>query len=469
MDLDQLFQPFLERLLITSRLLVEDYQVDRQPMHLPERAGLEELTDQGDLPRLADGDQDNGQIARDAVRPQAGLALAIVFQAPGGSAQQAIGEQQVTGQLLKTACFVGLNVQHLQLLLGRVPGEIHGSFGGMELAVLVHQKEDILAACPGREHHADLEALPGFQGNVLPQAENRIKDEPLAVAKILYCPHGPGQIPTAADKPSPVGLELPLLLGRHVRSGGPAGKAVGDIERRIVFASWSSVGEEHLVFGNRLGLDEQFVEGRMLAIDAVGGHGQLNVAGKVDLAAAVGVVYQGNTAYFHVVFRRDADLCFGVDVVSTAPEDGPVQSEVHRIAFSRATDRMIGGGPQAIRPRLVEIAENSPAIAGLVRPPAADFPAFPAAIAAAAVGDHQIVATVGQQQGHGRDCMGGGIGACRRCDEIPAQEHRLTVPGRDQVQRRQGRDALLQQGLKGPDSRVTVEAAAERGVVQEVG
>ena len=92
--LDQLLQLFPKRLLIAARLLVEDHQIDRQPMHPPENAGLESLTDEGDFPRLADGDQHNGQISRDAVRPQAGLALAVVSRRLAEARNRALGNSR---------------------------------------------------------------------------------------------------------------------------------------------------------------------------------------------------------------------------------------------------------------------------------------------------------------------------------------------------------------------------------------
>ena len=69
MGLDQAFESFTQRLLIAAGLLVEDHQVGHQPMHSPIGMRLEHLTDQADIPRLADGDQGDRQVARDSVGP----------------------------------------------------------------------------------------------------------------------------------------------------------------------------------------------------------------------------------------------------------------------------------------------------------------------------------------------------------------------------------------------------------------
>ena len=73
-------------------------------------------------------------------------------------------------QLLEAARFVGLDAQHLQLLLGRAPGEIHGPLGRMGVAVLVHQHQDLLAGRPGGKHQGKTGALSRRQGEAAPQA-----------------------------------------------------------------------------------------------------------------------------------------------------------------------------------------------------------------------------------------------------------------------------------------------------------
>ena len=92
MGLDQLLQSVMERPFITHFLFIEDHQVGRQATHPPIGVGLKHLADQADLPFLADGDQGDRQVTRDAVGPQTGLTLAVVCEASGGGAQEGVGE-----------------------------------------------------------------------------------------------------------------------------------------------------------------------------------------------------------------------------------------------------------------------------------------------------------------------------------------------------------------------------------------
>ena len=65
--------------------------------------------------------------------------------------------------------------------------------------------------------------------------------------------------------------------------------------------------------------------------------------------------------------------------------------------------------------------------------------------------------------------MGRGEGRSRRRHQVHAEKRGFALPRRDQVQRGQDRDALLEQGLEGAHARVAVEAARERVALEEVG
>jgi len=55
---------------------------------------------------------------------------------------------------------------------------------------------------------------------------------------------------------------------------------MGHIERQFVLTPRPPVGEQGLLLGKRFGLDEQLVEGRMLAVRIVRRHGEFNIAGE---------------------------------------------------------------------------------------------------------------------------------------------------------------------------------------------
>ena len=65
--------------------------------------------------------------------------------------------------------------------------------------------------------------------------------------------------------------------------------------------------------------------------------------------------------------------------------------------------------------------------------------------------------------------MGRGKDAFRRGNLVYAQQGGLILPRRGQVQRRQGRDAFLEERLKGTDPWIAVKTARKRIAMQEVG
>ena len=244
---------------------------------------------------------------------------------------------------------------------------------------------------------------------------------------------------------------------------------MGHEERQLVRAARPPVGDERLLAVQRLGLDEKLAEGRMLAVRVVQRQGEFHIAGEVQPAAAGSTVDQGDPAQFHIVLGGDDDLHFGVDAVVAAAKGGPVQIEVDLVSFRLTPHRVIGRGPELFRLGLVQVAEDPPRIQGLVRAPAGELLPAPLAVAGAAVGDHQAVAAVTEQQALGRRGVRGAEASGRRRDQLRPGKLRHAVAGREQLERRQGRDALLQQRLEGAHPRVAVEAAGKGVAVEEVG
>ena len=86
--------------------------------------------------------------------------------------------------------------------------------------------------------------------------------------------------------------------------------------------------QERLLLRYRLGLDEQFVEGRMLPVGVVRRHREFNITGEIEAAGAKGTVDQGDPPNLHVIFRGDDHLRFGLNSVIRALENGPVKAKL---------------------------------------------------------------------------------------------------------------------------------------------
>ena len=170
------------------------------------------------------------------------------------------------------------------------------------------------------------------------------------------------------------------------------------------------------MFRRRLGLDEQLVEGRMLPVCVVRRQGEFNVAREIETAGPEGPIDQGDPPNLNVIFRRDDDLRFRLNAVIGAPEHGTVEREDGGVRLNLPADWVIRVGPYSIRTGLMDVAEGSPRILSLIRPPACDLNVAPPTVSPTRVRDHQAIATIAKELGFGRARMGRIEFAHRWCD-----------------------------------------------------
>src|SRR6266852_5848578 len=77
---DQSHDLIVQQLPVSRMVLVPDHQVDRETLQTPVRMRLNHLPNQIDVGRIADLQQNNGQIAGDGISPEARLPALIVAQ-----------------------------------------------------------------------------------------------------------------------------------------------------------------------------------------------------------------------------------------------------------------------------------------------------------------------------------------------------------------------------------------------------
>ena len=119
------------------------------------------------------------------------------------------------------------------------------------------------------------------------------------------------------------------------------------------------------------------------------------ITGQFDDALRVGMVGESHPAQLDIVFGRDAD--FGVDFQAGVmlAKLGPGLSEDGFAPFGGAPARLMGGGPEFAGGQIAQIDKSAPAIARGILAPAGDSQLPPAAVAAARVADHHMIAPVG--------------------------------------------------------------------------
>ena len=157
----------------------------------------------------------------------------------------------------------------------------------------------MFARLPGREDQGHLKPFARPESQAPAQAQDWVEHETLRVAGILGNARGVAQRPAAADETAPVCLEAEGFA----LAGGLRREAVGDDDRGLVFLARPPAGQERMVFGQGLGLNEQLVERWMGPVGVVRRHGELVVAGQIEAARAHGPVDERDSSDLDVILR----------------------------------------------------------------------------------------------------------------------------------------------------------------------
>ncbi|MNV30688.1 hypothetical protein D3C71_1219670 [compost metagenome] len=176
--------------------------------------------------------------------------------------------------------------------------------------------------------------------------------------------------------------------------------------RVVVRAAAAPGAQNGALVGQDLGLHEEIAEGRMQFVSDGRRDDDFGIAGEFQRAPFAAPVGQAAAAQFDIVFRRHHDFRVGVDLVIAAAEFRPAFRENHLVAVGTLERRLECGGPALAGIHVAHVAERAPVVAGAVFAPAGDGQVLPAAGARAAVGDHDVIAPIGQQLHFGN----GGVG-----------------------------------------------------------
>ena len=135
----------VEILGVGGAVLVEDHEVDVEELQPPVLVRTEQLTNDVEVLGFVDPHHDDGQVARDAVGPQAGCPPLVTGQQARRRPQRRVRVEDPIGEALEQRGLVGLDPQVMELHLGLRPGQGRRTFEGGRFTVLVGQVQDVLA------------------------------------------------------------------------------------------------------------------------------------------------------------------------------------------------------------------------------------------------------------------------------------------------------------------------------------
>ena len=190
-------------------------------------------------------------------------------------------------------------------------------------------------------------------------------------------------------------------------------------------------------------LHEQLAERRMGRIGRRRRHHHFGKTGDLDAPLAVRIIADARAPDFDVVLGRDDDFRVQIEAVIGAAELGTPFRKDHFVFLRLDQGRLVHGGPDFAVIEIAQVAEITPVVARAILAPARHGQVFPAAVAAARIAHHDMIAAVRQQLRFRHGAVGLGKDAHRHGQlGRAAAQHRQF--GRVRVKRSRLRRAFLQ-------------------------
>ncbi len=295
------------------------------------------------------------------------------------------------------------------------PRELEHAFGQPAVAILLDQRQAVGALVADADDQVHEHGLVRLQRDRAAAGRHRVEHRALGVGQRLAAEHRRGtlQVAAAADEAGAVGLV------RHRRHVAVAARRVyrHQVEhprRRILLRARPAIGQQGGQAVDDLGLHEQLAERRMLHVGRGRHQHHLAVAGDLDRARASRGVLDADAAQLDRVLGRDGDLGVGVDAGIAAAELGAAFGEDRLVVGGLAPGGLERRRPVLAGVHVAQVGEAAPFVARRVLAPARDGHVLVAAVAAAGLRHHHVVAAVGQQLHFGRGRQRVGEQAQRR-------------------------------------------------------
>ncbi len=454
----------LQFLPIAGLAVVPDHQIGVESLLAPIRVRLHQLPDQFHVLRVGDLEQHDGQVAGDGMAPQPGLSALVLLQDGVARAQQRIGIQHVAGQALVQR---GLGLAGVDLpahYLAVCPGQVEDAVGQAAITVLVDHRLAPGAVGADAKHHVQLHGLLGLQHHPHADGHDRIK----------YRAVRAGEVDIGGQR-----LRRPrrVATAQEARTVGFVGDRhdLGVMHRdqmehprwHFVVRTWPTRAEHGLLGGQDLALHEEVAEGRMRIVGRCGRQHHFGIGGDFHRALATAAVGQAQAPELDVVLGRDGDLQVALAAAAGTAELCLGVGEDRLIMVQRHAGGLVGGRPELAAVHVAQVAERPPSIGGAVFAPAGERQVAVAAVAAAGMGQHAVVAPVGKQlhfraraRRVAQDAQGG----------LVLGHGRVLAQGFDlmRMEYADARDAFLQQQQGRLELGIGNETALHRLVAQQV-
>ena len=457
-------------------MVVEHHEIHLQPAPAPEGVHLDEGAEPIEVVHRRDPEQQDREVARDPVGPEPGLRADVSLADVGGRGQPGVAVEQPPGQFLGRERLLPAQPEVAQLDQPVGRGEVEGALRGVGVVVALGQPLGLLACVGHGDGEHDLGALLGLQRHHAPQRHDGVQNS-------AGSPGEPGagvhrrrtvQRPPAPDEPHPVGLELELGARRAVRPSEPlVGDGVDQPAAHVVLSARAARGQDGVVLGQVLRLDEQLGEGRVTEVAGGRLEHDLGVAREFDGPGPVGVVRDRDPAHLDVVLGGDDGLGERLDPVVHPGHLDLVEVEPHVVSVGRhgGGHRLACGRPVPPGLHVADVDEQAVGVARAVAVPPRQRHVVEAGVPGPGRREQDGVAAVREQPPVGNrpvrraapEVLDAGLDG----DHLDGLH--LGVFQRVWVDFfHDGRDALLEEDFDGPNERVSVEPLLESAALKNV-
>jgi len=134
---DDRLQVLMQELQIIGGRVVEDYKINSQPLVMEILMSAYELSHRAHVGGFIDANDNNRQIAADAISPETRLGLGVERQDVRRRAQRRIGVNDARRETLKQVRLLGVDLEVTHLDLGFGPGETQLTFEDVWVVILV--------------------------------------------------------------------------------------------------------------------------------------------------------------------------------------------------------------------------------------------------------------------------------------------------------------------------------------------
>ena len=462
---DHCLQRGLELLRVGVRPLVQNDQIDCQPLQAPVLVRAEKLPDDAPILRLVDADQDDREVAGNPVGPQGRGPGRILPQHHRRRPKRRVRVENPARKILEQAGLVHANPEMVELDLRPCPGERDRPLERRGVAILVRQRDGGFARRADERGEDEACALSRHETDSPSEAEDGIEHRTCRVRQRppVDDRHRRTNPAAPAEEPPAIGLVLSPSAGLAFDDDD-----VGRPDRRVRRRPGTASGQQGAEIGYPLRLDEETGKGLMRRIRRWRSQHELGIGGQLDLTCLPAEVHDRYPPQLGVVLWRDQHLERGRDGSIPPIQLGAVLREGRAILVRLDAGRLIPRRPDRAALDIPQEEIGSPVIPGDVFPPSGDAKPRAPAVARARGRQHHRIPAVREQVRPRR-------GVVRRRELTEGRFHELPHMGRRlHLFRTRSRHchvpghALLQEKLGRLDDGLAVEPRPHHPIAEHI-